>query len=296
MTFEQPASLNRFVAEPLPLNWSSRWKSTRIYLPLIAFSAICLVETVSFKLWIRDELELSRLWPVLSVPVFLLALILILNEIRLRRSISASRFLNVLDKGISVYASGLPVIRWSKVVAFWFEDIPDETQFSKVTLEYFGDKKTKVPRRSALVLDKRIQCPALLAELKLLQQQHNLNFRTELHQSLAPRREPRNLVLGMSLYLAGMLFLMPGMPLLLVPLMHGPGKSRHSESTDEWSPKQAKKLEQFLIAHFSSMTELKHFMLESGGVLTTIGIALMVSGTVVQRPKPEEALPASHPK
>jgi hypothetical protein len=296
MTFEQPTSLNRFVAEPLPLAWISRWKLIRIYLPLLAFSAICLTETVNFTLWTRGELELSRLWPVLLVPACLLAVIFILNEIRLRSSKGANRFLKVIENGISVYASGRPVICWPKLVAFWFEDIPSEPQFSKVTMEYFGDRKTKLPRRSSLVLEKRTQCPALLSELKLLQQQHNLNFRIELNQPMPPRKPPRNLVLGLSLYLAGMLFLMPGMPLFLVPLMHRPGESQHSGSTDDWSPKQKEKLDRFLIAHFSSKTELKHFMLESGGVLTTIGIALMIWGTVVQRPKPEETLPTSKPK
>jgi hypothetical protein len=97
----------------------------------------------------------------------------------------------------------------------------------------------------------------------------------------------------MSLSLAGMLFLMPGMPLLLVPLMH---RSGESQQTDDWSPKQKEKLNRFLITHFSSKTELEHFMFASGGVLTTIGIALMIWGTIVQRPKPEETLPTSKPK
>ena len=296
MTYEQPASLNRFVAEPMPLNWVSRWKLIRFYLPLLAFTGICLVETVGFKLWKRDELELSRLWPAFLLPFCLLAVIFITNEIRLRTAPGTRRFLNVLEKGTSVYESGRPLIRWSKVVAFWFEDIPDEPQFSKVTMEYFGDRKTKLPRHNALALDKRIQCPALLSELKLLQQQHNLNFRIELNQPLPPRREPRNLVLGMSLYLAGMLFLMPGIPVLLVPLLHRPDGSHHSESTDEGSPQQKAKFYEFLGTHFSSKTQLKNFMLVSGGVLTTIGIALMVWSIVVQRPKPENTMPASQSK
>jgi hypothetical protein len=296
MTFEQPASLNRFVGESLSLTWRSRWKLIRIYLPLLVFSTICLVEIVSFKLWIRDALDLSRLWPALLMPVLLLVFIFILNEIRLRGSQGANRLLNILEKGISFRTAGRPVIRWSKVIAFWFEDIPGEPQFSKVTVEYFGDRKTKLPRRSSLVLEKQTQCPALLSELKLLQQQHNLNFRIELDQPLSPRKPPRNLVLGLSLSLAGVLFLMPGMPLLLVPLMHRSGESQHSESTDDWSPKQKEKLNRFLITHFSSKTELEHFMLELGGILTTIGVVLMIWGTVVQRPKPEETLPTLKPK
>jgi hypothetical protein len=297
MTFEQPTSLNRFVADPVPLTWASRWKYIRIFLPLLVFMTICFAERIGFLLWKHDKLKLSFLLLAFLPSGFLLVILLILGEIRLRgASGNAARMLNVLDNGISFRAVGRPLIRWPKVVAFWFEDIPGEPQLSKVTMEYFGDRKTTFPRRESLVLEKRNQYPALLSELKLLQQQHNLNFRIELNQPLPPRKPPRNLMLGMSLYLAGVLFLMPGMPLLLVPLMHRPGESQHSESTDDWSPKQKEKLDRFLIAHFSSKTELKHFMLELGGVLTTISIALMIWGTVVQRPKPEETLPTSKPK
>jgi hypothetical protein len=297
MTFEQPASLNRFVAEPLPLTWGSRWKFIQVFLPVVAFSTIFLLETVSLKLWMMDELELSRLWPVLLVPGFLLVTYFTLGEIRLRASQgSADRLLNVLDKGISFRADARPLIRWPKVVAFWFEDIPGEPQLSKVTLEYFGPRRTKFPRRDSLVLEKRNQCSALLSELKLLQQQYNLNFRIELEHSLPPRQPPRNLILGMSLFLAGMLFLLHGVPLLLVPFTHRDGKTHHSESNDDWSPKQKEKVAKFLNAHFSSMAELNRFMIETGGVLTAIGVGLMVLGKVVQRQKTEEKLPALQPK
>ena len=277
----------------MPLTWSTRWKFIGVFLPLLTFSMICLAETVSFRLWARGELELSRLGPVLLLPVFLLVVIFIGNEIRLRSSQRSKKLLNVLENGISLRASGRPAIRWSKIVAFWFEDIPDEIQFSKLTMEYFGDRKTKIPRRSSLVLEKRTQCQELISELKLLQQKNNLNFRIELNNPLPPRKQPRNLMLGMSLYLAGMLFLLHGMPMLLVPLTHHTGESNHSDSSDRWSPKQQEKFDRFLAAHFSTKAELKKIMIESGGILSTIGIALMVCGTVIQRQKSSESLPAS---
>jgi hypothetical protein len=86
MTFEQPTSLNRFVAEPLPLTWANRWKFIRIFLPLLVFFTICLLETVSFKMWMMGGLKFSLLWLVLLPPGFLLVVFFILGEIRLRGS------------------------------------------------------------------------------------------------------------------------------------------------------------------------------------------------------------------
>ena len=293
MTFEQPASLNWFVAEPLPLTWASRWKFIRIFLPLIVFFTICLLETVSFKMWMMGGLKFSLLWLVLLPAGFLLVIFSILGEIRLRGSQgNADRLLNVLENGISFRAIGHPLIRWSKVVAFWFEDIPGEPQLSKVTMEYFGERKGKFPRRDSLALETRDQCPALLSELKLLQQQHNLNFRIELNQPLPPRKPPRNSVLGMSLSLAGLFLFFHEVPLLLAPLTHHDGESHHSESTDDWSPKQKEKLDRFLTAHFSNKTEFYHFTIETGGVLTTISVGLMILGKVVRRQKTKEKLSA----
>jgi hypothetical protein len=297
MTFEQPASLNRFVADPVPLTWASRWKFIRIFLPLLAFITICFAERVGFILWTQDAWKLSFLWLALLPSGLLLVVFLILGEIRLRSSQgNAARLLNVLDNGISLRAVGRPLIRWPNVVAFWFEDIPGELQLSKVTMEYFSERRTRFPRRDSLALDKRNQCPALLAELKLLQQQHNFNFPIELDRPLPPRKPPRNPVLGMSLFLGGMLFLLHGAPLLLLPLTHRDREPHQSESAENWSPKQKEKVARFLNAHFSSKTELHRFMIETGGALTAIGVGLMVSGKVVQRQKTEEKLSALQPK
>jgi len=275
----------------MPVNWHSRWKFIRIFIPLMAFTAICLAEQVGLTLWKQDRFELTALAIVLVVPLVIMAFLLVLNEIKLRGGQGSGRFLNVIEKGISFQPGGRPLIRWPKVTAFWFEDIPGEAQLSKVTIEYFGDRKTRLPRRQPMALDKKTQCPALLAELKLLQQQHGLGFRIEPQQAPPGRPVPRNLVLGLSLSLAGFLFVMHGVPLLMLALSGDSKASHPPDSNDRWSPKQQQMVHDFIHGHFSSKAEFKKFLLVTGGGLTAVGVALMGCGIMVQRPK-KDGVPA----
>lgn len=277
MTFEQPASFNRLVAKPLPRTWGMRWKLIQIYLPILAFITICMAERIGFEMCAHDRFVPGLLLLALLPSSFLLAIASISIEIRLR-SQGGNRVLNVLEKGISFQGVSRPSVRWSRVVAFWFEEIPSEPQLSKITVEYCGDRKTKFPRRWSLVLERRGQCQALLSELNLLQQQHALKFRIELDRPLPVRPPPQNAVLGLSLGLAGMWFLLHGVPLLLVSLQQHKGEPHHSDSIN----RSAK----FVVEHFSSAAEFHRFMMETGAILTSIGIGLMVWGILVQRQKP----------
>lgn len=163
-------------------------------------------------------------------------------------------------------------------MAFWFEEIPGEPELSKITVEYFGDRKTKLPRRWSLALESRGQCPALLSELNLLQQQHNLKFRIELNRPLPFRPPPQHPVLGLSLGLAGLMFLLHGVPLLLVPLQPHQNEPHHSDSISRCA--------KFIMEHFSSAADFRRFMMETGAVLTSLGIGLLLWSALVQRQKP----------
>jgi hypothetical protein len=294
MAFEQPAAFNRYLAAPMPLTWASRWKYIQFALPLVFFCAMCLLERVGIMMWMMGKFKSSILLLVLLFPGFLLAVLSILGEIKLRGAQQdAPRLLNLLDKGVSFYSSKRPQIRWPNIVAFWFEDIPGEPNLRKVTIEWFRKRKTKFLRRDELVLEKRGQCPALLSELKLLQQQHNLTFRIELDQPLPPPKTPRHPVLGLSLFFAGLLFLLHGMPLLMGSLTHRDGGSHQSESNEYWSPEQKVKFENFLKAHFPGKSEFIHFTFATGCALTAIGTGLIIWGNAVGQQTTEDKQPAA---
>jgi hypothetical protein len=294
MTFEQPATLNKFVAEPVPVNWGSRWKHIRLYLPLFAFMTICMAEQAAFAMWTHDNFKPLMLLLAFLPAAFLLTVALTLNEIRLR-SQGGNRLLNIMEKGISFSTVARPATRWPKVVAFWFEDIPDNPELRKMTVEYFGDKKTRYSRRYSLALTKRDQYPALLSELNFLQQQHNLKFRIELDHSVPSIPVPRNPLLSMSMSLAGILVLLHGVPLLLAPFTHDHAGQHHSDPNHEWSPRAQEIFARFVKAHFSSVKEFHHFMVATGAVLTLIGVGLMVAGYFVRRQRPAGASPARQP-
>jgi hypothetical protein len=284
MTFEQPACLNHFVGSVAPATWSERWHCMKIFLPIIIFIAICSLEMMGSIMLTAGRFNPWILPAALLPAAFLSALVFTLFGINVGAPWKKPRVLNVSENGISFQAAGRPLIRWKKVAAFWFEDIPGAAELSKITIEYFGDRKTTYPRRNFIVLNNRNQCPALLSELDQLRQRQNLGFRIELNQPLPMRKVPRNAVLSLSLFLAGLLFLFHGGPMLMVSFHHA-DRTHPAEANEQRTSAQDQKVTQFMHSHFSSQVEFKHFLLETGAVLTLIGIGLMVGGKIVGREK-----------
>jgi len=292
MTYEQPADLNRFVAGPISSFWAGRWQRSRIYLPLLAFIAFCSVETLAWQLWGRDQLNLRALAPGLLPAAVLLVFILAWNEIRRFGERHSRRTLNLLASGISFNAPGTDPIPWPKVVAFWGEDVPGESQWSKVTIEYFGWRQAGPPLRRTIVLEKREQYPALLSELDRVRQAQRLGFRIELDQHLPPAPAPaRHFMLGLWLIVAGMLLLLHGGPLLLASLANQHEAPGQAEFINAWPELKSPKLAAFVKAHFANAAEFRSCLAETGGALCVLGAAFCVAGNLAGRRKADHALP-----
>jgi hypothetical protein len=288
MIFEQPANLNRFVAEPVSSFWAKRWESLRIFVPLLAFIAFCSVELLAWQLWVRDQLNLKGLAPGLVPAAILLVLVLTWYVIRLFDDRLARRTLNLLEPGISFSAGGHRLIPWSRVVAFWGEDIPGEPQWSKVTIEYFGWRKTGPPLRWAMALGKQDKYPALLSELDRVRQTQRLGFRVELDKHLpAPPATASYLMLGMWLTVAGMVLLLHGAPLLLASLGHAHGDPGQPDWVNLWPGEIGPKATGFLKAHFANAAVLRSRMAEAGGALCVLGAAFCVAGNLAGRRQEE---------
>ena len=222
---------------------------------------------------------------VVPVTVFLLLEIkLRLAQRDQRRAFDLPQALSVTDAGVSFSVAGRPVTRWSRVAAFWFQDVPGEASLSRLTVEYFREANRRVPLFRRYVLEKSVQQPQLISKLTLLRQEAGCKFWIHLNQPVPVCELPRLFMRGLFIQVAGLLSLLHGVPLLaaaLVPRWH------HASNVPglTWPPAQSREIGRFLAAHFSNQTELQHFMLATGGVLAVLGLGLLLWGAFISRAK-----------
>lgn len=292
MTLEQPANLNRLICECPPLTWRRRWQIFRMFVPLLFLFAIFKLETLALKMWDEGQMDFVRfgraalvMLVVVPVTVFLLLEIkLRLAQRDQRRAFDLPQALSVTDAGVSFSVAGRPVTRWSRVAAFWFQDVPGEASLSRLTVEYFREANRRVPLFRRYVLEKSVQQPQLISKLTLLRQEAGCKFWIHLNQPVPVCELPRLFMRGLFIQVAGLLSLLHGVPLLaaaLVPRWH------HASNVPglTWPPAQSREIGRFLAAHFSNQTELQHFMLATGGVLAVLGLGLLLWGAFISRAK-----------
>jgi hypothetical protein len=285
MTIEQPASLNFLIEEFRPPTWNARLKLFKLLQPLAMFLGIFGLEKVGLQIWNGTDFSVWTFVALFLTPIWLPMIFLIGNEIQLKIERQSKRLLKVLDKGIAIGRFDRPTIPWSRISVFYFEQISNEPSFSKLTVE---TSRRRAARNSSqplkmlgkpprtIILEKPAQVEQLLSELKRQQQRQNLKFLIELDHLSRPLKESRNAILGMSLYFAGLLFLFNSMPLLIAGC---------SQMNPQSKPMLYEALAKFILAYFSTVAEWKHFLIMCGGVFAVIGIAMMISGVVVQRQK-----------
>ena len=292
MTLEQPANLNRLICECPPLTWRRRWQIFRMFVPLLFLFAIFKLETLALKMWDEGQMDFVRfgraalvMLVVVPVTVFLLLEIkLRLAQRDQRRAFDLPQALSVTDAGVSFSVAGRPVTRWSRVAAFWFQDVPGEASLSRLTVEYFRETNRRVPLFRRYVLEKSVQQPQLISKLTLLREEAGFKFWIHLNQPVPVCELPRLFMRGLFIQVAGLLSLLHGVPLLaaaLVPRWH------HASNVPglTWPPAQSREIGRFLAAHFSSQAELQHFMLIAGGVLAVLGLGLLLWGAFISRAK-----------
>jgi len=236
---------------------------------------------VNVGLWIRNEWELWRFLTLILGLVTLFLIVLWTHELRMRRSARSVRLLEVWENGVKW--GGYWPISWPKIVGFWFEDVPMEPTLTKVTVLYRSGRKGRLPRHFLLVLQKQSQVPALISELKRWRPKNYSDFRLEMARSPPPER--RVSFVGLSLVLAGYLLLCHGGPLLIFSLQEATGGSSNSRSDVVLPAAEERRIGRFMAAHFSSKAEFKHFIFETGGIMTVAGVALIGTGAITQRRK-----------
>jgi hypothetical protein len=285
MTFEQPASFNRYVAPPTPFTWSSRWKVFKLVLPGLVFVAFLFIQTILLEDWMRDR------WEPLPFLVMIGILVLLFFSMEFQwRVVGKQRKFLELDENYIRTGYGLVHRgRWQNIIGWRFYNVANEPNCRVVTVEYKWGYKGEKLRRHCIVLEKR-QADQLLAEVKSRQQKGGLVFSiVDEGANFIPKPfEIKNVPLsticvvtaGPVLFLEGFLFLMGSLNL------------KDNSPDPDFEPNPRGSFMKFMNAHFSSGVEFKNFLFVTGLILCGSGLFLMIWSRLVLR-QPMDATDAT---
>ncbi|HUE37636.1 MAG TPA: hypothetical protein VMO20_09615 [Candidatus Acidoferrum sp.] len=277
MKFEQPASLNRYILPPIPFTWAFQWKLFKSLLPVLAFSAVLVCQTVLLRQWASGHWDI---WPFFGI-LFVLVFVVFATEIQLRLPWKYKRIFKLKEKCIQTGSGLAQRVRWQNILMWQFSDVPSDKNYRIATMEYKWGKKT---RRHSIALQKS-EMDQLISELKFRQQKDGFTFSISDQESdlppesLAsrPARPPKSR-LSLYLYLAGAFLFIEGLLLLMVGL----GMKDNSPDPN-FSPNPNGSFAKFIREHFHSVADFRHCLLVIGSILCGSGGVLMVWSIILNK-------------
>ena len=139
-----------------------------------------------------------------------------------------------------------------------------------------------------MVLENQSQLQDLVHYLQTKKTEAPTDYEIEiLERPALPVSTAPFLFLGMALNMGGLFLLLHGMPLLLIGL--GNGNHHHSEDDSQFTPNEMAKPGRFLLKHFHTLEELRHFCIVAGGVLTFLGLLLLIWSWLLMNRKTQAA-------
>jgi hypothetical protein len=163
-------------------------------------------------------------------------------------------------------------------------------ELTKLKIFLHGRPNQKPSGRAfwSMVLENPSQMQELVRYLQTKKTETPTDYEIEIleHPALPENSAPFPF-LGMALYMGGLFFLLHGVPLLLIGL--GNGNHHHSEDDSQFTPNEMAKLGRFLLKHFHTLEELRHFYIVAGGVLTFFGLLLLIWGWLLMNRKTQAA-------
>jgi hypothetical protein len=277
MTFEQPASLNRFIFPPISFTWGYRWNLFKLFLPVLIVGLAPIGEGLLFQEWIKGIWDLRPLLILVVIPIMLLAG----TELQFRLLQKRRRILKFGDNYVQIGSGLAHRIPWRRIVTWQFYTIPYEKNYQIATMEYkLGGTNQRRLRRHTIVLEAP-QIGTLISELKLRQQKDDLAFSVSDEMSVWPIKsaELKRAYTGvLYLYLVGLFLLIQGVPMLLIAqniISHSPAPNV--------APHLNGNLAKFVAEHFSSMAEFTHFLLVTGAILCGSGGILMIWSVILRK-------------
>jgi hypothetical protein len=280
MTFEQPASLNRYVAPSGQSTWSFRWNLFKLFLPGFVFIAALIFQTILLQDWMKGRWEPL---PFLVIPGVLI-LIFFSIEIPWRISAKQKKILELEENCILMTGHGL--VPWQQVVAWQFNNLADEKNYRVATVEYaaikykWGPQRRKRLRRASIVLE-RSQTAQLISEVTRRRQKDNLAFSiVDGESNFIPKAFQKIRMAKMCVDAAGALLFMEGFLLFMGSL----GLKDDSPDPD-FVPNPNGSFTRFIRSHFSSGVEFQNFLFVTGLILCGAGLVLIIWSRLVLREK-----------
>jgi hypothetical protein len=270
MTIEQKPELNRFVDPSITKPWQFRWQSLKLFLPLWLYILAFCLELGLFGSWVADKPLLKCLSICLGPPLAMFLFLVLLREFSIRSGQRSNRVIQFHDEHIVL---GIPCIQWKNVAKFQFEPITESPGLTKLILAYIVPRRKRRQMLCMIVIEDRAHVNELIDYLEKQRAKTPTIYEIKiLDVPSQPYQVPRFLFLGMSILFAGMFLLMHGVPILLALLDPNHPRSREDSRL---TPEQIAKLNQFVMKHFSSREEFRHFFLTLGFVLTVAGCILL---------------------
>jgi hypothetical protein len=132
LKIEQPARLNKYVDQTIPITWKTRWSAMKLSLPLMLFCSFLFIEMAALRWFLGKPVRFD----VAAVAAFTFPLLpLIAAEIQLRVAHQTKRVLKIDDTGVSTSIRGSSVKwRWPTVQAFEICPIAEEPTLRKVVI------------------------------------------------------------------------------------------------------------------------------------------------------------------
>jgi len=285
MTVEQKPELNRFVDPSIVLGWQYRWGQMKLLLPVLFFSWLLVVEIALIKAWLVNKLH----WEILAILVGLGAGIFLVNlaalETRIRIRQRSKRVIQIEEKRIVIKPARNRFVPWKRVRKFQFEPVPDVPGLMKLKLFLKGRPNQKSSERAfwAMVLENTSAMRELMGCLQKKKTEGLTDFELEILERSATLENPAPFVfLGMTVFMAGWYLMVHGLPILFA---FWGGGHHDSDERSKLSPEELARLRHFILSHFSSPEEFRHFFLALSIAVTVAGVALMISGSWLMKRK-----------
>jgi hypothetical protein len=287
MTIEQKPKLNRFVDPSIPITWAWRWRQFKFVLPIWCFIWVCYLEMGIIAAWMNDKLTWDFISKLFGGLLAFTGIMWTLIEFLVRLRQRSKRILKVEDKRIVISPAKNGFVPWKRVCRFQFEPIPELPDSRRLVIFLRGFKKQNQSERPfwMMLLEQSSEANKLAGYLEAKRNEAGCNFEIIILKkpSNPPQCKPFPF-LGISFTMAGLYFLMHGIPLLGVALE----KIHHSDGNRKMGMQATTTIKNFVQQHFSNIQEFYDFILKLSIAFIVAGLVLYFLGLKMPAREPEK--------